>query len=348
MKILVTGAAGFLGSHLSRKYATLDGGTHEVVGIDSYVTSKPNANHNVEMRQLANFKMFEQDICVPWTDWVREVRSIQFDLIFNFACPASPPQYQASRRQLGYPLPVYTMLTCTQGVNNVLAFATYTSPHTRVVHASTSEVYGDPDVSPQAENYRGNVNPYGCRGCYDNGKRAAESLCYDYLHQYDADVRLVRIFNTYGPHMDPHDGRVVSNFITQALTGNPLTVYGDGGQRRSFCYVDDLIEGIVRVAGLVENPGGPINLGNPHEFTVKELAEHVVRKVYGGDQLSLTLSHVVQRSALPTDDPTQRCPDISRARELLDGWEPKVQLDEGLDKAITYFRAELERARTTV
>jgi UDP-glucuronate decarboxylase len=201
------------------------------------------------------------------------------------------------------------------------------------VHASTSEVYGDPNITPQVESYRGYVNSYGPRSCYDEGKRTAEALCYDYFHSYDVDARLVRIFNTYGPHMHPNDRRVISNFICQVLRGEQMTIYGEGKQTRSFCYVDDMIRGIVAVGNLASNPGGPINLGNPYEFTVRELAHNIGRKVIGERYNG---HYFLIDKPLPVDDPTQRKPDISRAKELL-GWEPKVSLDEGLDKTIKYF-----------
>jgi len=241
----------------------------------------------------------------------------KFDIIYNFACPASPPRYQS--------MPVKTMMTCVAGTKNVLDIAKEDS--SILVHASTSEIYGDPETSPQKETYRGNVNSYGPRSCYDEGKRAAEALCYDYLN-LGVDARLVRIFNTYGPHMDPQDGRVVSNFINQALEGKPLTIYGDGSQTRSFCYVDDLISAIISMGRLRDNPRTPVNIGNPNEFTMKQLADLVEKKIASS-------SGVVYKE-LPIDDPTQRCPDISLARSLF-GWEPKIQLDEGLDKTIEYF-----------
>lgn len=257
----------------------------------------------------------------------------KFDVIYNFACPASPPIYQS--------IPVLTMMTCVVGTGNVLEMA---SEHgSRVIHASTSEVYGDPAITPQPEQYRGCVNSYGPRACYDEGKRAAEALCYDWLNSYNADIRLVRIFNTYGPNMDPHDGRVVSNFICQALRGEKLTIYGDGKQSRSFCYVDDLIRGIVAVGALSHNPKGPINLGNPNEFTMKELACSVLDAVYGPNRkFSISDEAMLVFKDLPVDDPTQRCPNIDKAKLLL-GWEPAVQLSDGLDMTIKYFRSRLNR-----
>ena len=232
-------------------------------------------------------------------------------------------------------MPVHTMLTCVVGTANLLELA---SQHkATLVHASTSEVYGDPNVSPQVEDYKGNVNSYGPRSCYDEGKRASEALCYDFLNTHGVDARLVRIFNTYGPHMDPEDGRVVSNFICQALRGEKLTLYGDGSQTRSFCYVDDLIRGIVGLGALWANPGTPVNVGNPNEFTVAELAQEVIRQVYGGNENSLELKHMVEYKPFPTDDPLQRRPDITKAKHLMD-WEPRVQLQEGVSRTIKYFK----------
>lgn len=331
MKVLVTGAAGFLGSHLMLHHLR-QGDT--VLGIDNFCSSESDSDHVKLIRLLCSMNgkrgmLLDGDITEDGDDGLwgcfaefeSEGLGHRFDLIYNFACPASPPRYQE--------MPILTMMTCVAGTGAVLDMA---SKHKAVVvHASTSEVYGDPEHSPQRESYRGRVNSYGPRACYDEGKRAAEALCYDYLHTYEVDVRIVRIFNTYGPHMDPYDGRVVSNFICQALRGEPMTVYGDGSQTRSFCYVDDLIRGIVAVGALPQNPRGPINLGNPNEFTVQELALAVAEKVCGG-------AGMIKYEKLPVDDPTQRCPDISRAKELLD-WEPKVQLSEGLDKTIEYFRS---------
>lgn len=336
MRVLVTGAAGFLGSHLMLHHLK-QGDT--VLGIDNFCSSDPNSNHVKLIRLLCKDDkqglLLQGDITENGDDGLWgcfadfESRGLghQFDLIYNFACPASPPIYQD--------MPILTTMTCVVGTGAVLDMA---EKHKAIViHASTSEVYGNPLISPQHEGYLGVVNSYGPRACYDEGKRAAEALCYDYLNTYAVDARLVRIFNTYGPHMDPHDGRVVSNFICQALRGEKLTVYGDGMQSRSFCYVDDLIRGIVAVGALGQNPRGPINLGNPHEFTVRELAERVITKVYGGNSFSLALEHMIDVRPLPVDDPLQRCPDITRAKELLQ-WEPRVQLVDGLDKTIEYFR----------
>ena len=247
---------------------------------------------------------------------------LDVDLIMNFACPASPPRYQA--------MPIETMMTCVVGTKNMLDIARQYDAV--IVHASTSEVYGDPTVSPQIETYRGNVNSWGIRANYDEGKRAAEALAFDYIHKFDVDVRVLRIFNTYGPQMDANDGRVISNFINQALRGEALTIYGHGQQTRSFCYVDDLVDGIVTLATMPRNQAlnSPINLGNPNEFTIEELAEKVAIKLCAGRL-------VVRKEAMPLDDPSRRCPDITKARDLL-RWEPKVQLDEGLDHTIEYFK----------
>jgi len=315
--VLVTGAAGFLGSHLVRHH--LEQGDW-VIGIDDFCSSSKVSKHFNDLLKSPKFEFFEQDIREYITDWPKKYRiDLKLDILYNFACPASPPRYQEQ--------PVHTLLTCTQGVANMLDLA---REHKAVlVHASTSEIYGNPDTSPQYESYLGCVNSYGPRACYDEGKRAAEALCYDYLNKFDTDARMVRIFNTYGPNMDPYDGRVVSNFIVQALKGESLTIYGDGSQTRSFCYVDDLIRGIVALGVLEKNPNGPINLGNPSEFTISRLADRVCEV--------LMVPGRFKTLGLPVDDPTQRRPDISRARELLN-WEPLVQLDEGLERTIEYFR----------
>lgn len=268
--------------------------------------------------------MIESDISSSDDGWRRRARRARLDVIYNFACPASPPRYQA--------MPVHTMMTCVVGTRNVLELAGRSGA--RVVHASTSEVYGDPDRSPQREDYRGCVNSYGPRACYDEGKRAAEALCFDYRSHDAVDARVVRIFNTYGPHMDPLDGRVVSNLVCQALRKERLTVNGDGTQTRSFCYVDDLVDGILAIGALPANPGAPVNLGNPHEFTINELARLVMYAVNNDRENTYgCIEHV----ALPVDDPTRRCPDITRARKLI-GWEPRVQLRDGLASTVAYFR----------
>lgn len=311
-RVIVTGAAGFLGSHLARYH--LDAGD-QVLGIDDFSSSDPQSAHYHALQGYRSFDFMNRDITELTA---KELSDWPCDLIYNFACPASPPRYQG--------MPVHTMLTCVVGTQRMLVHARNNGAV--LVHASTSEVYGDPETSPQAEAYRGCVNSYGPRACYDEGKRAAEALCWDYLNQYGVDARLVRIFNTYGPHMDPDDGRVVSNLINQALRGEDLTVYGEGRQTRSFCYVDDLVAGIVALGALKENPRGPVNVGNPNEFTVLELAREVQERLGG---------RIVFRD-LPKDDPMQRCPDIGRARTLL-GWEPKVQLADGLDRTIGYFRS---------
>jgi UDP-glucuronate decarboxylase len=326
--VLVTGAAGFLGSHLVKHH--LDAGD-KVWGVDNFCSSNEDSKHHQDLLAYDTYSFQEEDVCEPSDQWFSTPRTPHLDLVYNFACPASPPQYQA--------MPLLTMKTCVVGTMNVLHRAAASGAI--IVHASTSEVYGDPDCSPQSESYRGCVNSYGPRACYDEGKRAAEALCFDYRNMYHVDVRLVRIFNTYGPHMDPHDGRVVSNFINQVLSGKKLTIYGDGSQTRSFCYVDDLIRGIVAMGALTQNPGGPINLGNPNEFMVRELARFVLEQHFGASaspRFGVGDPNMVEMKSIPTDDPTQRCPDISKAREIL-GWEPKVQLTEGLAKTIEYFRS---------
>lgn len=319
MKVTVTGGAGFLGSHLV--FHHLDRGD-EVLCIDNFCTAMGSASdpspHFKKMLERKNFRFLVEDVSDPTL--IQRLGDWQGDVIYNFACPASPPRYQS--------MPIETMMTCIVGTRNMLEVARRTGAI--VVHASTSEVYGDPDVSPQDESYKGCVNSYGPRSCYDEGKRAAEALCFDYLNKHSVDARLVRIFNTYGPHMDPNDGRVVSNFICQALRHEALTIYGDGLQTRSFCYVDDLIRGITAVGELGPNPGVPINLGNPHEFTIMTLS----------DAISARLGGRIVKRPLPIDDPTQRCPDITKAKVLL-RWEPKVSLVEGLEKTIEYFRSVL-------
>ena len=305
-KILVTGGAGFLGSHLCERLVKQG---HHVLCVDNYFTgSKRNIDHLLDYH---NFDVIRQDVCLPLY--------VEVDEIYNLACPASPNHYQAD--------PIQTAKTCFLGTYNILGLAKRTGA--KVVHASTSEVYGDPLVHPQTEDYWGNVNPIGIRSCYDEGKRVAETLCFDYQRQHDIDVRVMRIFNTYGPRMAANDGRVVSNFVVQALAGDSLTVYGDGDQTRSFCYVDDLVDGMMLLmnANYVERP---VNLGNPHEFTVIELARMVI-------EMTQSSSKIVHLN-LPKDDPRQRKPDIARAKSLLD-WGPKVQLKDGLAKTIEYFRS---------
>jgi UDP-glucuronate decarboxylase len=304
-QILVTGGAGFLGSHLCERL--LEQG-HDVICADNFFTgSKRNIEHVLEHPR---FELIRHDVTIPLY--------VEVDEIFNLACPASPVHYQHD--------PVQTVKTSVHGAINMLGLAKRT--HARIFQASTSEVYGDPDVHPQTESYWGRVNPIGLRSCYDEGKRCAETLFFDYHRQYELDVRVARIFNTYGPRMHPNDGRVVSNFIVQALRGQPITLYGNGEQTRSFCYVDDLIEGVLRFMRADGPLPGPINLGNPNEFTISALAKLVI-------ELTNSRSPLVNRP-LPSDDPMQRRPDITRARELLQ-WEPAVQLREGLAKTIAYF-----------
>ncbi len=304
-KVLVTGGAGFLGSHLCER---LLGDGHSVLCVDNYFTgSKDNIGH---LLGDPNFEAMRHDITFPLY--------VEIDEIYNLACPASPIHYQFD--------PVQTTKTSVVGAINMLGLAKRT--RARVFQASTSEVYGDPTVSPQPETYRGNVNPLGPRACYDEGKRCAETLFFDYHRQHRTRVKVVRIFNTYGPRMHPQDGRVVSNFIIQALTGQDITLYGDGMQTRAFCYVDDLIDGFVRMMATPDSVTGPINLGNPHEITVRELAERVIA-------MTGARSHLVH-APLPQDDPMQRCPDITLARSTL-GWEPNVKLEQGLGRTIAYF-----------
>lgn len=308
MRILITGGAGFLGSHLSERL--LDEG-HEVVCLDNFFTGrKSNIAHLV---QNPYFELMRHDVVDPF--------KLEVDQIYNLACPASPVHYQHN--------PIKTTKTSVMGAINCLGLAKRVNA--RVFQASTSEVYGDPDIHPQPESYWGNVNTIGIRSCYDEGKRCAETLFFDYHRQNQVDIRVVRIFNTYGPRMLADDGRVVSNFIVQALQGQDITVYGEGQQTRSFCYVDDLIEGFVRLMNQ-DQVVGPMNIGNPGEFTILELAHKVI-------ELTGSKSQIVYRP-MPEDDPKQRQPDITRAREVL-GWEPKVQLDEGLKETIRYFDQQL-------
>lgn len=304
-RVLVTGGAGFLGSHLCDRLIA-DG--HEVICLDNFFTGKKkNVAH---LLNNPKFEIMRHDVVQPIY--------AEVDWIFNLACPASPVHYQRD--------PVRTIKTNVMGALNSLGCARQNNA--RVLQASTSEVYGDPKVHPQPESYRGAVNPIGIRACYDEGKRTAETLFFDYHRQHNLDIRVVRIFNTYGPRMTANDGRVVSNFIVQALRGDDITVYGDGTQTRSFCYVDDLIDGIVKMMN-VENFTGPVNLGNPGEFTMLELAELVLK-------LTGSKSKIVYRP-LPSDDPTQRCPVIDLAKEKLN-WQPTVKLEDGLKITIEYFR----------
>ncbi len=306
MRCLVTGGAGFLGSHLCERLLN-DG--HEVLCLDNYFTGRlQNVSH---LRDNRNFELIRHDVTEPIL--------LEVDRIFNLACPASPVHYQFN--------PVKTIKTSVMGAINMLGLAKRV--HARILQASTSEVYGDPAIHPQKEDYWGNVNPIGIRSCYDEGKRVAETLFMDYHRQNKVDIRIVRIFNTYGPRMLMNDGRVVSNFIVQALKGEDLTIYGDGTQTRSFCYVDDLIEAFVRMMNQ-EEIIGPVNVGNPGEFTMLELAQAVLEQT--GSK-----SKIVYQP-LPGDDPKMRRPDISLAKKAL-GWEPKVELREGLQKTIEYFKA---------
>ena len=305
MKVLVTGGAGFIGSNLCRRL--LHEGD-EVICLDNF--SSGRKENVAELLNCERFHLIEQDVVDPI--------DVEADQIYNLACPASPPFYQKD--------PVHTMRTCVEGAARMLELAV--KNHAKILQTSTSEVYGEPLEHPQKENYRGNVNPNGIRACYDEGKRAAEALFFDYGRTRGARIKVVRIFNTYGPGMRPDDGRVISNYIVQALQENDLTVYGDGSQTRSFCYVDDLVEGLIRMMATPDDVTGPVNLGNPSERTVLSLAEKVIH-------LTETESKIVHR-ALPSDDPSRRCPDISLAMELL-GWEPAVDIDEGLLKTVEWF-----------
>ena len=309
-QVLVTGGAGFLGSHLcDRLIARGD----EVLCVDNFYTGgKDNVRHLIGNK---NFELMRHDVTFPLY--------VEVDRIFNLACPASPVHYQHD--------PVQTTKTSVHGAINMLGLAKRTKA--RILQASTSEVYGDPTMHPQREEYWGNVNPIGPRSCYDEGKRCAETLFFDYWRQHQLQIKIIRIFNTYGPRMQPDDGRVVSNFIVQALKGDPITLYGDGLQTRSFCYVDDLVEGMMRLMDSDQAITGPINVGNPVEFTMRELAELVVAAT--GSKSEITFR------PLPKDDPKQRRPDITQAREKL-GWEPKVALADGLKETVAYFRRTLD------
>jgi UDP-glucuronate decarboxylase len=310
-RILVTGGAGFLGSHLVER---LIGQGNDVLCVDNYFTGRrDNLAHLVGH---PNLEVMRHDVTMPLY--------VEVDEIYNLACPASPIHYQFD--------PVQTMKTSVVGALNMLGLAKRLK--VRIFHSSTSEVYGDPTVHPQPEEYCGNVNPIGPRACYDEGKRGAETLFFAYHQQHKVDIRVARIFNTYGPRMHPNDGRVVSNFIVQALQGKPVTIYGDGMQTRSFCYVDDLIEGFVRLMGAPPGVTGPINLGNPAEIPVVVLAERIIELIGSNSR--------IERRPLPQDDPRQRRPDISKAAKLLD-WAPKVELNTGLKRTIEYFDAALSR-----
>ena len=305
MRVLITGVAGFLGSHLATKFIS-EG--HIVIGIDDFSTgSKKNLENLLHEER---FTLFEHD--------VRNEINQDVDLILNFACPASPKAYQLD--------PVKTIETSFLGIMNLCKLAKLTGA--RLIQASTSEVYGDPLENPQRESYWGNVNPIGVRSCYDEGKRAAETICFDYKRQYGIDIRVIRIFNTYGPNMSVDDGRVVSNFINQALRNEPITVYGDGSQTRSLCYVSDLLEAIYKISTLEKSVNTPINLGNPNEYSMYELAKKVI-------SLSKSTSKIINLP-LPADDPRQRKPDITLANKILD-WYPKIHIEDGLLKTIDYF-----------
>lgn len=313
MRILVTGGAGFLGSNLCERLAKEP--ANYVYCLDNLQTG--SLENIKELVGLSNFEFIEHDIVEPI--------ELEVDQIYNAACPASPPAYQAD--------PVHTLKTSVFGILNMLELAR--KYDATVLQFSTSEVYGDAQVHPQPETYWGNVNPDGIRSCYDEGKRAAETLCFDYHREYGVKIKVIRIFNTYGPKMNPQDGRVISNFVNQALRNEDITVYGDGKQTRSFCYVDDLIEGIYRMMNSPEEVTGPVNLGNPGEFTMLELAEEVLGQT--GSRSKLVFHD------LPKDDPKQRRPDITKAKQLLD-WEPKVPLREGLGKTIEYYKGLMEKA----
>ncbi|MCD4824869.1 MAG: SDR family oxidoreductase [Phycisphaerae bacterium] len=305
-RILVTGGAGLIGSHLCGQL--LDKG-HDVICMDNFFTSQKR--DIAKLLDYHNFELIRHDITQP--------ARLEVDEIYNLACPASPVHYQFN--------PVQTLQTSIAGAMNMLGIAKRT--RAKILQASTSEVYGDPDISPQPESYRGRVNPIGPRACYDEGKRCAETLFFDYHRMHGVDIRVVRIFNTYGPGQHPYDGRVVSNFILQALNNEDITIYGDGSQTRSFCYVDDLVEAMIRMMNNTENFTGPVNLGNPDEFTIKQLAEIII-------ELTGSSSKLVY-GPLPADDPTQRRPDISLAKEKLQ-WQPATNLREGLTKTIEYFK----------
>lgn len=309
-KILVTGGAGFLGSHLCERL--LDAGD-EVLCVDNYYTG--NKNNILPLLENPRFELMRHDVTFPLY--------VEVDEIYNLACPASPIHYQHD--------PVQTTKTSVHGAINMLGLAKRVGA--KILQASTSEVYGDPDVHPQPEEYWGKVNPIGIRSCYDEGKRCAETLFFDYHRQHKVEIKVMRIFNTYGPRMNPDDGRVVSNFIVQALRGEPITIYGDGSQTRSFCYVDDLIDGMLKLMGSESDITGPINIGNPNEFTILELAEQV-------KELTGSASQIILKD-LPSDDPRQRQPDISAAKKVLN-WEPSIQLEQGLEKTIAYFKTVLD------
>ena len=306
-RILVTGGAGFLGSHLCERL--LNEG-NEVISLDNYFTG--NKDNIIHLMDNPRFEVMRHDVTFPLY--------VEVDEIYNLACPASPIHYQHD--------PVQTTKTCVHGAINMLGLAKRTGA--KILQASTSEVYGDPEIHPQVESYWGKVNPIGIRSCYDEGKRCAETLFMDYYRQHGLEIKIARIFNTYGPRMHASDGRVVSNFIVQAIKGEDITIYGDGQQTRSFCYVDEMVDAFIRLMNTGPEFIGPVNVGNPGEFTIQELAEKVIAKVGSNSALN--------NLPLPQDDPQQRQPDISLAKEKL-GWEPVIKLDEGLDKTIEYFKS---------
>jgi UDP-glucuronate decarboxylase len=310
-RVLITGGAGFIGSHLCERLVA-DG--HEVLCVDNFYTGTRRNMHS--LMDHTRFELMRHDVCFPLY--------VEVDQIYNLACPASPIHYQHD--------PVQTTKTSVHGAINMLGLAKRVKA--TILQASTSEVYGDPTVHPQPEEYWGNVNPIGPRSCYDEGKRCAETLFFDYYRQHRLPIKVARIFNTYGPRMHPNDGRVVSNFIVQALKNKDITVYGDGSQTRSFCYIDDLVDGLVRLMDSKRDIVGPVNLGNPTEFTIRRLAEMVI-------DLTGSTSRIIHRS-LPQDDPRQRQPDISKAQELL-GWQPALPLADGLTKTIAYFDDSLTK-----
>ncbi len=309
-RILVTGGAGFLGSHLCERLLRTG---HDILCLDNFFTgTKDNVVH---LLSHSNFELLRHDVTFPLF--------VEVDEIYNLACPAAPIHYQYD--------PVQTTKTCVHGAINMLGLAKRVKA--KILQASTSEVYGDPQVHPQTENYWGHVNPLGIRACYDEGKRCAETLFFDYWRQYDLRIKVARIFNTYGPRMQPNDGRVVSNFVIQALKGEPITIYGDGTQTRSFCYVDDLVDGLIRFMDSGDEHVGPINLGNPGELTIRQVAEMIIA-ITGS-------SSVLVSKPLPSDDPMRRCPDIARARDIL-GWQPTIEFSKGLERTIAYFRERLQ------
>ena len=308
-RILVTGGAGFIGSHLCERLLNEN---NEVIGLDNYFTG--SRDNIVHLLSNPRFELVRHDVTNPFM--------AEVDEIYNLACPASPVHYQYNA--------IKTIKTSVMGAINMLGLAKRTKA--TILQASTSEVYGDPTVHPQPESYWGNVNPIGIRSCYDEGKRCAETLFMDYHRQNKVDIKIIRIFNTYGPRMHPQDGRVVSNFIIQALQKKDITIYGDGTQTRSFQYIDDLVEGMIRMMNTPKTFIGPVNIGNPHEFTMLELAEKIIQLTGSSSKITYL--------PLPSDDPKQRRPDISLAKEMLNGWEPKIQLEEGLKKTIAYFKGK--------